>query len=217
VKINHHLDDATIIAYAAGTLGEAHGFAVATHLAYCPDCRRATREAEALGGEILSQQDTDAVSDTCRAATLASLDGVAHATRKKVALPVSELPAVLCNLLSNQSLDVLKWKTKAPGVATFDIPMSHNGKTHLLLMKLSPGRKLPEHGHGGEELTVILRGSYSDHTGRYSAGDVADLDEDVEHRPIVDSEAECICLIATEAPARFKSFWARLAQPFVGI
>jgi anti-sigma factor ChrR (cupin superfamily) len=28
---------------------------------------------------------------------------------------------------------------------------------------------------------------------------------------------DCICLIATEAPTRFRALWARLAQPFVGI
>ena len=76
---------------------------------------------------------------------------------------------------------------------------------------------MPEHGHGGEELTVMLRGSYSDHTGRYIVGDVADLDEDIEHQPVVDSDEDCICLVATEAPTRFKSVWARLAQPFIGI
>ena len=36
-------------------------------------------------------------------------------------------------------------------------------------------------------------------------------------QPRVDSDEDCICLVATEAPTRFKSFWARLAQPFVGI
>jgi putative transcriptional regulator len=217
VKITHHLDEATIIAYAAGTLGEAHGFAVATHLAYCNECRSAVREAEWLGGEILNEQDAAAVSDSCRAATLASLDGILPAKRKQPVACASGLPAVVGNLLGNQPLDQLKWKTKAPGVATFEIPMSPGSKTHLQLLRIGSGRKMPEHGHGGEELTVILQGSYSDHTGRYMKGDVADLDEDIEHQPKVDSDVDCICLVATEAPTRFKSIWARLAQPFIGI
>jgi putative transcriptional regulator len=123
----------------------------------------------------------------------------------------------LSNLLGNQSLDSLKWKAKAPGIATYEIPLSSKGNTHLQLLRIGKGRKMPEHGHGGEELTVMLRGSYSDHTGRYMVGDVADLDEDIEHQPIVDSDEDCICLVATEAPTRFKSVWARLAQPFIGI
>jgi putative transcriptional regulator len=216
LKITHHLDEATIIALAAGTLGEAHGFAAATHAAYCGDCRKALREAESLGGHFMLEEASRPVTDTCRAATLASLDAISAAPRRKAVTP-SEVPAVVANLLNNQPLDSLKWKTKAPGIATYEIGLSSKGNTHLQLLRIGKGKQMPEHGHGGEEITVILRGSYSDHTGRYMAGDVADLDEDMEHQPKVDSDVDCICLVATEAPARFKSFWARLAQPFVGI
>jgi putative transcriptional regulator len=217
LKITHHLDEATIIAFAAGTLGEAHGFAAATHVAYCSHCRTAMREAESLGGQMMLDDGARAVTDTCRAATLASLDAIAVAPAKTKPLTSSEVPAVLNNLLNNQPLDALKWKTKVPGVATYEIPLSSKGNTHLQLLRIGKGRQMPEHGHGGEEITVVLRGSYSDHTGRYMAGDVADFDEEMEHQPKVDSDIDCICLVATEAPTRFKSFWARLAQPFVGI
>jgi putative transcriptional regulator len=219
VTITHHLDDATIIAYAAGTLGEAHGLAVATHLAYCNTCRAAVRQAESFGGELMQAEAESAVTDSCRAATLASLDAMTLAPKRKIkpSTPVSEMPVVLANLLGNQAFENLKWKTKAPGIASFEIPLSSKGSTHLQLLRIGPGKKMPEHGHGGEELTVVLRGSYSDHTGRYRAGDVADLDEDMEHQPVIDSDVDCICLVATEAPTRFKSIWARLAQPFIGI
>jgi putative transcriptional regulator len=216
VTITHHLDDATILAFAAGTLGEAHGFAAATHVAYCGACRTALRQAESIGGELLLAE-SDAVTDSCRAATLASLDAMQPSRPRKPSASVAEVPAVLCNLLGSQPLDNLKWKTKAPGISSFEIPLSHKSNTHLQLLRIGSGRKMPEHGHGGEELTVILRGSYSDHIGRFSVGDVADLDEDIEHQPIVDSDVDCICLVATEAPTRFKSIWARLAQPFIGI
>jgi putative transcriptional regulator len=218
VKINHHLDDATIIAYAAGTLGEAHGFAVATHLAYCDTCRQAVRQAEALGGEILAEQDGAAVSDMCRAATFASLDAMGTNTVRSATISnAGELPQVLRGLIGGEKFADLPWKKKAPGVATIELPLSAGSKTHLQLLRIGPGREMPEHGHGGEELTVILQGSYSDHTGRYCAGDVADLDTDIEHQPKVDSDIDCICLVATEAPTRFKSMWARIAQPLIGI
>ena len=217
MKINHHLDEATILAFAAGTLGEAHGFVAATHMALCPVCQAAKRRAEAVGGQLLAQQDEVAVSNTCRSATLASLEAFKlTATAPKAALQVG-VPAVLCNALGNVALEDLKWKAKGSGIAMYEVPLTANGKTHLQLLRIAPGRKMPEHGHGGEEITVVLRGSYKDHTGRYAAGDVADLDEDTEHEPVVDSDVDCICLVATEAPTRFKSIWARLAQPFIGI
>ena len=46
---------------------------------------------------------------------------------------------------------------------------------------------------------------------------VADLDAEVEHQPVVDSEQACICLVATEHPARFKGWISRLLQPLVGM
>jgi putative transcriptional regulator len=67
--------------------------------------------------------------------------------------------------------------------------------------------------HGGAELTLVLRGSFSDETGRYSRGDVADLDETIEHRPVVGkAESDCICLIGSEAPERFHGLLTRQWQ-----
>jgi putative transcriptional regulator len=218
VKITHHLDDATILALAAGTLGEAHAIVAASHASFCGQCRNALRHAETIGGSLLSEQPAAAVTDVCRAATLASLDGaIATKPVKRAPLAASELPPALLRALGGKGLSDIKWSKKAPGVALFNIAMPKGDKTHLKLLSIGPGRAMPEHGHGGEEITLILKGSYSDHMGRFSPGDVADLDEDIEHQPIVDSDVDCICLVATEAPTRFKTFWARVMQPFVGI
>ncbi len=216
MSISHHLDDATILALAAGTLGEAHGFAAATHAAYCSSCRAALRQAERLGGSLLTGADEEAVTDRCRSATLASLDAVALEKRQPATAAPTDVPAVLCNLIGNVPLEKLKWKTRGPGVATHDIPLSATGRTKLTLFRIEPGRSMPEHGHGGSELTVILRGAYADKTGRYMRGDVADLDESVEHQPVVEAGETCYCLFATEAPARFKSKLMRLLQPLLG-
>jgi putative transcriptional regulator len=215
VTITHHLDDATLVAFAAGTLGEAHGIIAAAHINGCAVCRAGLRSAEAVGGGILAAQEAAAVSDLCRSATLASLDVVPPA--KSVPVLHGELPPALARALGGKSLADIKWHKKAPGVATFDVPMAKGERTHLKFLRIGKGRSMPEHGHGGEELTLILKGSYKDHMGRFMPGDVADLDEDIEHQPVVDSDEDCICVVATEAPTRFKSIWARLAQPFVGI
>jgi len=51
LTIVHHLDEATLLSYAAGTLGEALSVAAACHISMCSQCRSAVRQAEALGGE----------------------------------------------------------------------------------------------------------------------------------------------------------------------
>jgi putative transcriptional regulator len=215
LNITHHLDDATLLAFAAGTVGEAHGILVASHLSMCPACRNSMRKAEGLGGGILESQTEQAVSDVCRAATLASLDAVM--APKVNSKPKSDLPLALARVLGDVSLADIHWHKKAPGVSVFDVPLSKGSKTKLKMLKLGKGRTMPEHGHGGEELTLILKGSYHDKMGRFTPGDVADLDAEVEHQPIVDSDEDCICVIAFETRAIYKTILAKLAQPFVGI
>jgi putative transcriptional regulator len=216
LKPHHHLDHSTVLAYAAGTLDEAFTVVAASHLALCPTCRKAVHEAEALGGELLSQIGDSVVSSDCRAKTLAALDQ-ATIHRFPAVAPKSELPVPLARLLNATSFDAITWKTKAPGVAMFDIKLPSYAKGQLKLLRISAGRAMPEHGHGGEEITLVLQGAYRDHMGRFARGDVADLDEDIEHKPVVEQDGDCICLVATEAPTRFKSLAARLMQPFVGI
>ncbi|MAK77163.1 MAG: transcriptional regulator, partial [Nisaea sp.] len=54
-------------------------------------------------------------------------------------------------------------------------------------------------------------------TGRYGRGDFQELDGEIEHQPWVDGGEPCICLAVTDAPLRFKSLAAKLAQPLLGI
>lgn len=213
---NHHLDDSTLLAYAAGTLDEAFSVVAAAHVAVCPACRSAVRAAEALGGELLDAAGIAAVSDDCRSKTLAALDQ-AGLYRMPVAPPQPAFPRALAQFLPVASLDDVAWKKKAPGVALFDVKLPAYAQGQLRLLRIGAGRAMPEHGHGGEEITMVLKGAYVDHMGRFAAGDVADLDEDIEHRPVVEQDGDCICLVATERPTRFKSLAARLMQPFVGI
>lgn len=216
MKPTHHLDTSTILAYAAGTLNEAFSVVAASHIAVCPACRDAVRAAEALGGELLGSMADTAVSVDCRSRTLAALEQ-ATIHRLPVSAPRSELPAPLARLIEKVSFDDIAWKKKAPGVAMFDVKLPTAAQGQLKLLLIGAGRAMPEHGHGGEEITMVLKGAYRDHMGRFARGDVADLDEDIEHKPVVEQDGDCICLVATERPTRFKSLAARIMQPFVGI
>lgn len=220
MSIHHHLDDATILAYAAGTLGEAMSVVAASHAAWCPQCRKAIRQAEAVGGGLMTTIEGTSVSADCRERTLAALSGATlhrFPAAPKPVMAISDMPLPLARLLGGSSLDDIKWRTKVPGIALFDIALPGQAQGQLRLMRIAPGKSMPQHGHGGEEMTMILSGAYHDKLGRFARGDVADLDDDIEHQPIVDKDEPCICLVATEAPTRFKSVIARLLQPIVGI
>ncbi|MCB1381093.1 MAG: ChrR family anti-sigma-E factor [Alphaproteobacteria bacterium] len=217
MNIRHHLDHATILAYAAATLGEALTIVAASHIARCPACRAAVRQAETMGGQLMLDLNATAVSSECKMRTLGLLD---RATLHRFPARTSaqdEVPVPLSRALGCVGLRDLPWKRKAPGVALHHVPLSSPDGGKLVLMRIAPGRAMPEHGHGGEELTLVLRGAYHDEMGRFGPGDVADLDEEVEHRPVVEAGEDCYCAVAIEAPTRFKSLSARLIQPFIGI
>ena len=217
MKIDHHLDPATLVAHAAGTLDEAFDVVAASHLAWCPDCREAARQVSLLGGEMLGSLEGTDVSEQCRSRTLSMLDTATLHRFPKSPPSRGEVPEPLGRLLGGKLLADLAWKRKAPGLALFDLPLAQASSSKLFLMRIAPGIAMPEHGHGGEEITLILSGAYNDKFGRYARGDVADLDENIEHQPVVETGAPCICLVATEAPTRFKSWPARLLQPLIGI
>jgi putative transcriptional regulator len=74
---------------------------------------------------------------------------------------------------------------------------------HTVLLRSAPGAALPRHGHTGRELTVVLAGSFVDELGRFAAGDLAEIDDEREHRPIIDSATHCVSVVATEGRLRF--------------
>jgi putative transcriptional regulator len=217
VTITHHLDPATVLAFAAGTLNEAHTVVAASHVAVCAECRRAVASAESLGGEIMRVLDGTEVSDACRDGVFSRLDQASlHRFPRKPARK-ADVPEPLAAVIGDKALSDLAWKRKAPGVEIVDLPLPRKQSGKLFLMRIGPGRSMPEHGHGGEEMTLILEGSYTDKFGRFGRGDIADLGDDVEHQPVVDRDRACICLVATEAPTRFRSWPARILQPLIGI
>ncbi len=130
--------------------------------------------------------------------------------------PKGDVPAPLVPHVG-PNLDDIPWKRLGPGLWHYPLPLSKGAKGDLRLLKVAPGKAMPDHGHGGEELTLMLKGSYHDKFGTFRRGDVADLDDDVEHAPIADEKEGCICLVASEGKARFKGFFARLVQPLTGM
>jgi putative transcriptional regulator len=211
MTITHHLDDATIMSFAAGALPAALAAVAATHAAMCPRCRGEIAAMERLGGAAMADLAPVGFErpDPLRPMPSDAVDTVRHAAGARV----GEIPAPMAGLVRD-GIDAVSWRWLGPGVWDHDLQLTGAGR--LRLLKVSPGRSVPEHGHGGAELTLVLRGSFHDETGRYVRGDVADLDETVEHQPVTDSEAECICLVASEKPERFHGLIARLLQPLHG-
>lgn len=223
MTIHHHPHDELLFDYATGSLHEAWSLAIATHLTFCPVCRRHVEGMEAVGGALLEQEapldpapdrtafSFDAVMQAIDAAPMLKADSPAPTQPGRT--PV--LPAAL-RRYAGGDVDDLPWRRLGPGAQQVLIPVAETGVTARLL-RIAPGVRVPEHTHRGLELTVVLRGAFEDHTGRFGPGDLETADETVEHQPVATRDAECICLAVTDAPLRFRSLAARLVQPLFGI
>jgi putative transcriptional regulator len=215
MSISHHLDDATLMSFAAGALPGALAAVAAAHADMCPRCRREIAALERLGEAALASLPPVALERPEPSPTAPTAAGMRDAFQHASAATDPEIPRPLAPLVDG-GLDAVAWRWLGPGVWDHPLPLAGAGK--LRLLKVAPGHGIPEHGHGGAELTLVLRGSFRDETGRYARGDVADLDETVEHQPVVPRDGgDCICLIASEAPERFQGLVARQWQRVRGV
>lgn len=218
--IHHHLQDDLLIAYAAGTLAEGWSLAVASHLALCPPCRARLALAETLGGSMVEErQDTPAENADSWAAVRARITAeVAPVAPSAVAAPVAT-PRVFPEPLRRHiggDVDAVRWQKLGGGAAQFRIKVADN-ETQVRLLRIPAGKPVPEHSHGGRELTLVLSGSFRDGTQNFHRGDIEDADDSVQHQPMANEDADCICLAVTDAPLKFRSRLVRLIQPLIGI
>ena len=218
MNINHHPDDATIMTYAAGSVPEGFSLVLAAHLELCPRCRERVAEAQALGGELLAALAPAALPDGGLAEVWERIE-VAPGDQSTVApaAPARDgIPAVLAPYLDGD-LDSIRWRSLVPGIRQHLLEGIDSGNGSVRLLSIAPGITIPHHSHGGGELTLVLRGSYTDEIGRFQGGDLADLDPSVQHQPVADTDQPCICLIATDERLRFSGVFSRMLQPLIGI
>lgn len=202
------------MAFSAGTLDEPYALVISTHLAMCEGCRDVARRTNVIGGALLASEPAAPMASGALDRLMANLDDAIEVTAPVA--PKSDVPAPLQRYLPD-GLESVRWKFSGPGVAVADLPASKTAKSRLMLLRVAAGRRVPEHSHGGQELTLILRGAYKDRFGVFAAGDIADHDEDVEHQPIAEPGEDCICLVAVDAKLNFRSRLVRTLQPLFGL
>ncbi|GAB4521704.1 MAG: ChrR family anti-sigma-E factor [Amphiplicatus sp.] len=218
--IRHHPKTETLAAYAAGALDEARAVVITTHLDLCDACRTAARDFETLGGICLEHAEPVAIKEGAlerfwlRAGD-APAESTPASTRAANDFDLGEARPLSAYLKGG--LDAVKWRPIASGIAQCVLDAQGYRKGVLRLLKIAPGVRLSKHTHGGEELTLILRGAYEDELGEFHPGDLADLDDEATHSPCAIGEEPCICLIAASAPLKFKGLAGKIVQPFIGL
>lgn len=209
-QIKHHLTEELLMGYAAGTLPEAFNLVVATHISMCDDCRAALAEYEAVGGEVMmSGEPTELAEDSLQATLALIADNAFRKEEAKAARPKADIPTPLQDYIGGDLSDI-KWRKIGGGVSQAVLPTSKDATVRLL--KIPGGTAVPDHGHRGTELTLVLKGAFSDEEDTFKAGDVEVANEDLHHTPVAAPGEDCICLAATDAPLKFNGIIPRIAQ-----
>lgn len=209
----HPAPEELLLDYAAGTLPDGPALAVALHVALDPASRRAVDRLNAVGGALIEGEAGAALDDAALERAMARLDQVAVEPR---AVPAARRPGFewAPPPLVPHLRPGMGWRRI---LGKFDeIRLDVPGDAYRVsLLRLEPGRGLPEHKHTGYEYTVCLQGGYTDATGNYSVGDFAVGPGAERHEPIADPGEPCIALIVVEKPIVLTGPWGRLLNPLV--
>lgn len=207
---NHHIPEALLASYAQGTVAWPFAMTIACHISQCDECRAALESHQSLGGVLLDDLPATPVSDDMAANLFAALDGAERqATPPR---PRGIFPAPLADHLGPKGP---KWHALGGGVKQALISADAEGS--LRLLQIPGGAGVPEHGHSGMEMTLVLQGGFSDADGQFGVGDLEVTDQFVDHKPTAWPGQTCICLAATNAPLRFHGLLPRLLQPLFRI
>ena len=215
MPIKHHLNDALLMAYSAGTLPEAFNLIVATHLSLCDTCRAQAESFDALGGELLDGETVTSMSANSFDDTLALIAG--GAVDRIETAPITTqgvLPKPVQDYVGGD-LESVKWKSIGMGVKQAILPTSKEASARLLM--IPAGTAMPDHGHHGTEMTMVLKGAFQDEDGYFARGDVEIADSDLHHTPVADIHEDCVCLAVADAPLQFDRLIPKIAQRFLRI
>ncbi len=204
----HHPYDDTLARFAAGRLGPGPAFVVATHLSGCAECRARVRMFEAVGGALLEEAPVATVKPDMFAAAMRRIEEGVEAV---------SAPASVGRASPLDRIDMPAWRSVGKAFQWRRLKLPHAPDANIIMLKVPPGGRMPDHTHAGTEYTQILQGSFHDDFGRYVAGDCIEADDEIEHQPVVDSAVECICLAAFDGRLKLKGFVGRMVQPLFGL
>ncbi len=177
---------------------------LAAPLGFCPACRhRAAEEARPGGALLASSQE---------APPPGLLDGILARLKApqapRVGAETLPLPRQLWSLFPD--LGKARWQgALTPGFRFLEV------QPGLHLVHMAQGRPFPEHGHTGQELSVILAGGLKDGDKILEAGDFDEVGAEDAHAPVALPDEDCWLLASLEGEIRFRG-WRGFLQRAAG-
>jgi len=215
--IRHHPDDELLLGLAAGRLPTGTALVVAAHVEQCAHCRSQMRDLEAVGGVLLEDVEGAELRPDALVRTMAMIDAPSKPTSTRVVagpppLPVgAQWPKALAGCVAT------RWRWIGPGMRWSRITVPWDPSANMFLLRIAPGKYLPQHTHSELELTQVLYGNFHDGRAPFGAGDFDAADPTVHHQPVVQDGCECICLASVQGRVLFDGFIARQLGALVGM
>lgn len=220
--LNHHPAPELLADYAAGSLRLSHSLCIAAHLEHCESCQQAASRLSTLGAQLFIQQplaETPSQLQSLKNTVLATLDDLPPSSIESPTVLFRDdehgyrTPRALRQFIK-EGYTELEWTKVSPSIKVTTLLKDKDG-AQIALSRVKPGGRMPHHRHTGDELTVVLEGSFSDESGVYTKGDFICRDKHHKHKPIVTKDAECICLMVLDAPIQFTGWFTRLLNPLL--
>lgn len=225
---HYHPDSQWLSEYAAGTLTDSQALCISAHLAYCEHCKQQTTELTEIGAMLFYGQPSADTSPDALHSVLKQIQAQTPATAQTspqtASIPQTQLtsgdaedyanlPAAVQKLVPG-GFSNLRWQ-KIGSLISIAKLNNLGDERNVSLHKLQPGGSVSNHDHRGREITVVLRGSFSDQDGQYFPGDFLIREPGETHRPSASNNEECLCLAVCDAPVKFTGMFARLLNPLM--
>lgn len=221
-RVLHHPTEKMLSKFIDGNLNTGLSVVISAHIELCEMCRSRRSELEgkaALAWETEASQQVNTEKDF--SPLLASITSKLREVKQEKeaendSAPLQEihmlegsvrLPKVLAKLAG----EGLVWKKLAGGINQADITLDDQTQCEFIYMK--PGSQVPLHTHRGNEITLVLDGSFSDELGQYKPADFVTRDGSHQHQPV--SEEGCLCFAVQDSPLMFTRGLARLLNPLI--
>lgn len=210
VAPNHHPMQECLLAYANGCMGEAESLFIATHMAFCPECRKVAKIGECVGSKLMDNAAVP-VSASCRDKLFAALDTAAptpEPEKSGSASPECFIPEPLRGYLGGAGcrtgVQLLAWQKTGEGQRSYRLPLTpsccHRGASADLI-SLEANQQLTLPFSAERRAILVLCGQLTEtagqETNQYAVGDVACAASPAAFKA---GAAACFCLLVSLPP-----------------
>ena len=158
-------------------LPEAFNLVVATHVSLCDECRaRVASRSTRWAATLLEDADEIAMGEDALAKRLERIEGLPQATRTEPLQAAGDLPGPSGRLHRRRPVFGALAQGRRRGEAG---DPAHRPRTPRCgCCSSRRAQAVPDHGHRGMELTLVLQGAFADANDRFDRGDIEIADEE---------------------------------------